>query len=250
MTASDLIAALPAIAPAVLRVTPCLRVERFLPGEVAGDLHLELRDGLEYERVELGSLTRQWRAARPVGDAYFGPMLRKPGWVTPPTVQAALALFASHSFVEWLSLAAGEELAFLRPVTAYRLGRGDRICLHDDMSDPDHAVSVAFNLSARWQPEAGGATIFGDVASVTPTETPWDCPIELKNWEIVNERRFIPEFNSLLLMRLSREFAHGVEEVTGDQPRFSLVGIYGRAGMSPEWADVCRSRYDYEVRDR
>jgi hypothetical protein len=231
MTARDALISLPSVAPAALRIRPCLRVKRFLSIKAAEDLYLELLHGLVYERVELGSLTRQWRAARPVGDAYFGPMRRRSGWVTPPTAQAALALFDSQPFVEWLSQLAGEELAFLRPATAYQLKRGDRICLHDDMLDSDHAVSVAFNLSANWPPDAGGATIFGDVISVTPVETPWDCPIALKRWEIVNERRFVPEFNSLLIMRLSMEFAHGVEEVTGDQPRFSLVGIYGRAAM-------------------
>jgi hypothetical protein len=229
MMTSDVLAHLPAVAPAALRGTPCLRVERVMPARVAEDLHRELRDGLVYERVELGSLTRQWRAARPVGDGYFGPMLRKPGWVPQPTAQTALALFDSQPFVEWLSPIAGEKIAFLRPVTAYKLQQGDRICLHDDMSNPDHAVSVAFNLSAHWRPEDGGETIFGDVVSVTPMETPWDCAIDLKRWEITNERRFVPEFNSLLIMRLGTEFAHGVEEVTGDQPRFSLIAIYGHA---------------------
>lgn len=101
------------------------------------------------------------------------------------------------------------------------------------MSDPDHAVSVAYNLSIGWLPEYGGETIFGDVVSVTPAETPWDCPIDLKRWEITNERRFIPKFNSLLIMRLGTQFAHGVEEVTGPVPRFSVIGIYGRARTVP-----------------
>lgn len=178
-------------------------------------------------------MTRQWRAARPVGDGYFGAMVRRRGWTSTPAARDALAYFDSDEFVAWLSEVAGEELEFRRPVTAYRLDDGDRICLHDDMSDPDHAVSVAYNLSIGWLPEYGGETIFGDVVSVTPAETPWDCPIDLKRWEITNERRFIPKFNSLLIMRLGTQFAHGVEEVAGPVPRFSVIGIYGRAPTVP-----------------
>lgn len=213
----------------VLRETPCLRIDQFLPVDDAHELLRELSGGLEYERVELGSMTRQWRAVRPVGDGYFGPMTRRQGWESTPTARDALAYFDSAAFVDWLSGIAGEELEFLRPVTAYRLDRGDRICLHDDMSDSGHAVSVAYNLSADWLPGYGGATVFGDVVSVTPVDAPWDCPIDLNRWEITNERRFVPEFNSLMIMRLGTEFAHGVEEVTVDIPRFSLIGIYGRA---------------------
>jgi hypothetical protein len=97
------------------------------------------------------------------------------------------------------------------------------------MSDPVHAVSVALNLSAGWLAGHGGCTVFGDVVSVTPVETPWDCPIDLMRWEVANELRFVPEFNSMLVMRLGTELAHGVEEVTGNLSRFSVVGIYGRA---------------------
>lgn len=217
------------VAPAALRESPCLRIDRFLPGRTATDLRDELSTGLEYERVELGSMTRQWRAARLIGDGYFGPMIRRPGWTSASAAQDALASFDSPEFVDWLSEISGEELEFRRPATAYKLNQGDRICLHDDMSDPGHAVSVAYNLSENWRPEYGGSTVFGDVVSVTPAETPWDCPIDLKRWEITNEQRFVPEFNSLLIMRLSPEFAHGVEEVTGRVPRISLIGIYGRA---------------------
>jgi hypothetical protein len=216
------------LGPAALRRTPCIRVPDFLPREVAVDLRRELLHGLEYERVELGDITRQWRARRPLGDVYFGSMLRRPGWQTPASVVAALEWFESSAFLTWLSEVAGEDLAFLRPVTAYRMTRFDRLCLHDDMSDPDHAVSVAYNLSQEWRAEWGGATLFGEVAGVTALETPADSPIELRQWHIANEQRFVPEFNSLLVMRLDERYAHGVDEVTVDHPRLALVGIYGR----------------------
>ncbi|WP_285741602.1 2OG-Fe(II) oxygenase [Lentzea sp. NBRC 105346] len=219
---------MPEVEEGLLRREPCTRFEDFLPAVVADALELELADGLVYERVELGELTAQWRGRRPLGDVYFGPMQRRDGWSTATCVTDALAFFESAGFVEWLGRLAGEELEFLRPVTAYRLERGDRICLHDDMSDPDHAVSVAYNLSRDWTSVDGGCTIFGSVTGITPLPTPVDSPIPLQRWEITDEEVFVPSFNSLLVMKLGQEFAHGVDEVTGSRPRLSLVGIYGR----------------------
>jgi hypothetical protein len=224
---------LPVLAPADLRRNPCLRVRDLLPAEVADDLRTELLHGVEYERVELANVTRQWRARRPLGDVYFGPMCRIPGWQTPAAVDVALAWFASDGFVSWLSAVAGEQLIFLRPVTAYRMERGDRLCLHDDMSEPFHAVSIAYNLSRGWRPGWGGQTQFGEVTAVTPLETPPECPIPLQEWHVTKERRFAPEFNSLLIMALDHRYAHGVAEVTIDHPRLALVGIYGRPEPEP-----------------
>jgi hypothetical protein len=222
---------LPDPATAALRQTPCIRVPDFLSSSVAEELHVELREGIEYERVELGELTSQWRAVRPVGDVYFGPMCRRPGWRTSTTVANAIESFESAPFVSWLSQIAGENLTFLRPMTAYRMVQGDRLCLHDDMSSPEHAVSVAYNLSPDWEPEWGGATIFGEVTGTTALPTPTDSPIDLREWHVTNEQRFVPKFNSLLVMKLSTRFAHGVDQVLGNAPRLALVGIYGRAAF-------------------
>jgi hypothetical protein len=219
---------LPEPGPAALHEKPCIRFHDFLPRRIAEDLRTELSEGLEYERVQLGEATRHWRALRPLGDVYFGYMVRREGWATPATVAAGLELFESREFVHWLSMLAGEQLAFLRPPTAYKLTRGDRICLHDDMSGPGHAVSVAYNLSANWDPAWGGTTLFGEVESVTPLETPPDSPIELCEWRVRDEQGFVPTFNSLLVMKLGFEYAHGVAEVLGDESRHALVGIYGR----------------------
>jgi len=104
---------------ALLRSDSCLRFDGFLSERVAGLLRAELLDGLEYERVELGGLTRQWRAVRPLGDAYFGEMARRPGWKTAPEVTDALERFESAEFTRWLSWLAGEEVVSARPVTAY-----------------------------------------------------------------------------------------------------------------------------------
>jgi 2OG-Fe(II) oxygenase superfamily len=208
---------------------PCVRIPSALTSAAAEAIHSELRSGIKYERVELADVTRQWRALRPTGDVYFGPMQRHPGWSTPPLASAALAGFDSRDFIEWLSILAGEQLTFRRPVTAYRMDRGDRLCLHDDMSDPDHAISVAYNCSTDWDPAWGGGTRFGEVTSVTPLPTPPDSPIELREWRITNEQVFSPQFNSLLVMRLDPKYAHGVTEVTGPGSRYAIVGIYARS---------------------
>jgi hypothetical protein len=220
--------ALPRVGGGLLRRDPCVRFEEFFPPELADALAQELIAGVEYERVELGGVTAQWRARRPLGDVYFGPMQRRLGWFTEPEVSEALAFFESQEFVRWLGHLAGEDVRFLRPVTAYRLGHGDRICLHDDMSDPDHLVSVAYNLSRDWSSAYGGSTVFGEVTSVVPLSTPADSPIRLQRWEVTDEREFVPSFNSLLVMRLGEQFAHGVREVTASRSRLSLIGIYGR----------------------
>lgn len=224
---------LPKVEPAALSRTPCIRIPDLLPADLAGLVRQEVLDGLVYERVTLGDVTRQSRAVRPLGDVYFGPMQRRDGWQTPVAVERLLDWFDSPAFVAWLSEIAGEVLISLRPVTAYRLDRDDRICLHDDMSDPSHAVSVAYNLSRPWHSGFGGSTVFGAVTDVTPLPTPADSPIELNQWSIATPQYFPPIFNSLLIMKLGAEFAHGVEPVTADVPRVSLVGIYGRA---PAWS--------------
>lgn len=224
----SLLRVLPDVDEGALRRHPCIRFEDLLPPVIAGAVEQEVAHGLEYERVELGEMTAQWRASRPLGDVYFGQMRRHANWETPQCVKDVLGFFESAGFVDWLGRLAGEQLRFLRPVTAYRLERGDRICLHDDMSDPAHAVSVAYNLSRDWVTDDGGGTIFGRVTGITPLPTPIDSPIPLQRWEITDAQRFVPAFNSLLVMRLGEEFAHGVGTVTGNRSRLSLVGIYGR----------------------
>ncbi|KWX02262.1 hypothetical protein LI90_3305 [Carbonactinospora thermoautotrophica] len=39
----------------------------------------------------------------------------------------------------------------------------------------------------------------------------------------------MPVFNSILVLRLGYEFAHGVEPVAGDRSRYSVTTIYGHA---------------------
>jgi hypothetical protein len=220
---------LPAVTHAALRDAPCQQFMDFLPRPLAEALYRELALGMVYEKVELGALTRQRRAVRPLGDVYYGRMERSAGWTTPSAVEAALAWFEKETFLDWLSDLAGERIAFRRPVTAYRMDRGDRLCLHDDVSDPDHAISIVYYLTPIWQPQWGGATVFGVVTEVNALPTPPDSPIDWREWRIRDPQRFTPQFNSLLVMRLDERYAHGVDEILADCPRFALVGIYARS---------------------
>ncbi|MGE0795699.1 MAG: 2OG-Fe(II) oxygenase [Acidimicrobiia bacterium] len=220
--------AFPSLGCVTLDDDPFLRFANFLPDSLAGAVEEELREGIDYERVELSDVTLQWRARRPVGGVYRGPMIRRPGWSSSALAEVGMSVLDSDVFVAWLSKLADEPLTFLRPATAYRMVAGDRLCLHDDMSDPQHAVSVAYNLSAQWRPEWGGATRFGSVTGSAPLPTPADCPIKLTEWRVTDERRFAPQFNSLVVMKLDERYAHGVAEITGPAARYALVGIYGR----------------------
>src|ERR1700680_4357646 len=62
------------------------RFNNFLLPEVAEALYREVRDGLFYERVDLAGITRQWRAQRELGDAYFGALQLHEGWQTSQVV--------------------------------------------------------------------------------------------------------------------------------------------------------------------
>lgn len=121
-------------------------------------------------------------------------------------------------------------MSFLRPPTPYRLDPGDRICLHDDMSDPTHAVSVALNLTPGWCQGDGGETRVGLVTGKLAVPTPIDCPTDLYQWQVASDNKLLaPNFNSILVLRLSSEFAHGVEPVRGKKSRYSVTTIYGHA---------------------
>jgi hypothetical protein len=207
-----------------------VRVENFFRLDAAEALLRFLAHAVEYERVEYGDLTRLWRARRPLGEEYFGSLLTRDGYAPDPLATEALGVFESAWFLQWLSRLTGLEVSFLRPPTPYRLDPGDRICLHDDMSDPTHAVSVALNLTLDWRAGDGGETRVGRVTGKYSAPTPADCPIDLHWWEVASDSRLLaPVFNSILLLRLGYEFAHAVEPVRGGGSRYSVTTIYGHA---------------------
>lgn len=209
---------------------PVVRVENFFRHDAAEALLRFLAQAVDYERVEYGDLTRLWRARRPLGEEYFGSLVTLGGQAPDPLATEALAVFESEWFLKWLAWLTGIEVCFLRPPTPYRLDPGDRICLHDDMSDPTHAVSVALNLTPDWRTGDGGETRVGRVTGKYAAPTPPDCPIDLYQWEVAPDSQVLaPVFNSILVLRLGHEFAHAVEPVHGQDSRYSVTTIYGHA---------------------
>jgi hypothetical protein len=207
-----------------------LRFPNFLRLEVAEALYQELCYGLKYERVNIANVTRQWRGERELGDAYFGNLQTREGWHTPELVNACYELFAHPWFVDLLSRIAGSSITFLRPATPYCLKNGDRICLHDDLSDSRHRISVVLSLTKNWRREYGGNTVIGQVLRTEELPTPPHIPFQLRRWFVGRSKSILtPRFNSLLVIRLGADVAHGVTQLQVSRPRLSLVNIYGAA---------------------
>jgi hypothetical protein len=201
------------------------RHERFLESSFAHALADVLLERLKYERVEYSDVTRLWRGERELGDAYFGSLQ----WKGEPPSEAARCeeLFGSPWFTELLGDMAGAPVRLARPPSPYLLLAGDRICLHDDMSDPDHCLSVTLGLCRDWTEADGGDTVVGEVASIEDLPTPDDVPFQLRRWTLTNGGiRLRPDFNVVTVLRLSPSLAHGVNPVLTDKPRLSLVALY------------------------
>ncbi len=213
-----------------------VQVERFLEPSFAGSLADALLQRLLYERVELGGITELWRGERTLGDAYFGELQ----WRERPAPEAtALDALLSGDWVRSLvSRVAGEPLQLMRPGTPYMMKQGDRICLHDDMSDPDHRLALVLNLTRGWTREDGGLTQVGQVASVEPIPTPPEVPFQLKRWSLKDGyAELVPTFNTLTLIRTNLSMAHGVSPITcAQKTRLSIVALYGSA-----WAEIQES---------
>lgn len=209
------------------------RFGNFLKPEVAEAVHNELARGLRYERVDIGGITQLWRGQRELGDAYFGELLTRTSWRRSAAVQACYDLF-SHPWLESvLSRLMGTPISFMRPATPYRMGDGDRICLHDDLSDPAHRVAVVLNLSKDWRRDFGGNTIVGQVSRIEDLPTPAEVPFQLRRWYLTRFRSVLtPRFNSLLVIAIEKGMAHGVTPVKVARPRLSLVSIFGHAGAT------------------
>lgn len=205
-----------------------VKFTNFLQPDVAKAVHYELHDGLKYERVDYAGLSRQWRAERQLGDVYFGSLQTHEGWQTSEVVQACYDLFAHSWFEDLLSRLMGCPIVFLRPATPYRLEYDDRICLHDDLSDPCHHVSVVLGFTKDWRREYGGNTVIGEVTRIEDLPTPPEIPFQLRRWYLGRSRAVLmPEFNALTVMRLAPGLAHGVTPVRAHRVRLSLVSIYG-----------------------
>ncbi len=206
-----------------------VQLERFLEHSFASELADALLERLLFERVELGGITELWRGERTLGDAYFGQLQ----WRERPAPEAAAldALLDGDWARALVSRVAGEPLQLMRPGTPYLMKQGDRICLHDDMSDPDHRLALVLNLTRGWTRQDGGLTLVGQVASVEPIPTPPEVPFQLKRWSLKEgHAELVPTFNTLTLIRTDLALAHGVSPIiSAEKSRLSIVALYGSA---------------------
>jgi len=205
-----------------------IRVEDFFADAAAQALHAFLCRAVVYERDDIGVTKRASRGARD-GELPDDPLLTSAGAVNDGTrrdAEAAMAVFSSAWFVENLSSWLDVPLEVLRPSTPYRLAPQDFISPHDDYPAPEFRLSVAANLTLDAGADDGGETFVGLVDRVE--EYDWDdFFFPLKRWTLRSgERTLRPRFNSLLLIPLSGEHAHGVRAITGGH-RYSITTLYG-----------------------
>ncbi|TFF34579.1 hypothetical protein [Mucilaginibacter psychrotolerans] len=199
----------------------------FDPG-FAEAVESELRNNIIYEEVDFGGVTRLRRGERELGDAYFGELINQEGKGS-VHLGELMKLMQSQCFVDFLSGVFGEEIIFVRPGTPYLMGKGDKICLHDDLSDETHSCAVVFNFSKGWKRAYGGNTIVGNVKREEDIYTPPEVPFQLTKKVLYNNfKMHTPKFNSCLLIKIAQGLAHGVTQIKADNERFSFVAIYSR----------------------
>lgn len=210
---------------------PAMGIRNFLREDIAEALYRELLDGVIYEHIDLGGLTRLWRGQRELGKTYTGDLITHVGWETPPIVKICYELFSSPGFINLVSYLAGTPLYFLRPATPYRFEYKDKLCLHDDLSDPRHSFEVVINLTKSWIRSWGGLSLIGKIKRRELVPTPDDVPFQLQKLILDRSRPYTlstPRFNTLVIIRLDDDQAHGVTEIkVQDHSRIVLACIYG-----------------------
>jgi len=205
----------------------CLLLNDFFITEFATSLHNELEKSIKYQLVNLNGVTKLSRGERELGDSYFGELLAKPTKEIIAT-KALLRLLESTEFLGFLSRIVEEELIFLRPGTPYLMQEGDKICIHDDMSDQIHTCAIVFNFTTNWKKSYGGNTIVGDVLREIDLETPPEVPFQLTKLYLKKGIKILtPRFNSCLIIKLKKGLGHGVSQLKTNKNRLSFVTIYG-----------------------
>ncbi|MBL7913970.1 MAG: hypothetical protein JNL49_02895 [Bacteroidia bacterium] len=206
---------------------PCLSLTDFFVTEFADALYNELKDSLTYQKVNLNGVTKLNRGERELGDTYFGKFLVKQEKEI-NAINTLLRLSESQEFLHFLSNIMQEEIIFLRPGTPYLMNEGDKICIHDDMSDPIHSCAVVFNFTKNWQKGYGGNTIVGTVLREVDIVTPPEVPFQLTKLFLKKEKKIItPRYNTCLILKLKKGFGHGVSQIKSNKNRLSFVTIYG-----------------------
>lgn len=195
-----------------------LRIDDFLTPSVAETVYEELSDDNKFENL---SFTQN----RSPNLKSFGALRVRQGCHASEPVQRCFGLFTHPWFEGLVSRLSGERVCCLRPPRAYRLSRGDRLEVHDDLFDSRHRISVVLSLAKGWRRSYGGNTLVGQVARVEESQS---SSATTRRWVLNNSNALLtPRFNSLIIIRLGSDLAHAVTSIKANLPRISVASIYG-----------------------
>lgn len=196
-----------------------LRIDNFLVSSIAEAAYEELSDKNKFEKINVThSSTPNLKS--------FGAVRIREGLRPSKLVQSCFDLFTHPWFEELVSWLVGEQVRCLRPPRAYRLSRGDRLEVHDDLFDYRHRVSVVLSFAKGWRRSYGGNTLIGQAAKV---EEPQVSSARSCRWVLSASNAVLtPRFNSLIIIPLRSDLAHAVTTVKVDLPRLSIASIYGK----------------------
>jgi hypothetical protein len=196
-----------------------LRIDGFLTPDAAEVVYEELSADDKFERIDdarngVSSLRN------------FGALQVREGCHASEPVRSCFGLFTHPWFEDLISRLIGERVCCLRPPRAYRLSRGDRLEVHDDLFDHRHRASVVLSFAKGWHRSYGGNTLIGQAARV---EEPQVSSAGSCRWVLgASNAVLTPRFNSLIIIPLRSDLAHAVTTVKADLPRISIASIYGK----------------------
>jgi hypothetical protein len=196
-----------------------LRIDGFLTSNIAEAVYEELSADDNFERINAA------RSGSPSLRS-FGALQMREGCCASESVQSCFGLFTHPWFENLVSQLIGEQVHCRRPPRAYRLSRGDRLEVHDDLFDRRHRASVVLSFAKGWRRSYGGNTLVGRVARVEESQgsSATSC-----RWVLGTSNTLLtPRFNSLIIIPLRPDLAHAVTSVKANLQRISIASIYGK----------------------
>lgn len=213
-----------------------INLPNFLNRNYAESCYNDLKDNIIFEPHIYGELTKIYTAKKEIGKTYKKGFQRDNKYsykkYNPDDV---CEMFECKNFWQIISKIVGEEVFSLRPPSPYKFKNNSYLCLHDDISHPQHAYEVVINFTKNWKREYGGLAIGGFVKKREITKTPEDFPFYLQELTLdKNQEHYctLPVFNQLTILKLSKELCHGTTTVVTDQEeRIVLASIFGTKKM-------------------
>ena len=125
-------------------------------------------------------------------------------------VKEFYVFLSSKEFIAFIKGLTGEKLGDKIDMHAHQYKQGDYLLFHDDKLE-NRKIAYVINLSTGFNPEDGGKLQLYNIKK----------PIK-------PAKEILPEFNSLVLFKVSNKSLHAVEEVITKKERLGLGGwFYG-----------------------